>query len=186
MVLFAVATTTRREVEWMTRDVGRFFPAAWLRFRQGVPGLGRDGSLVDAYSRLLDHPDPVVRARTAQDWFDWEDTHVKTRPNQPSDPRYEDPLFRACFARLVTHYWRHAAWLEEGALLRDMYKLTGIPGVLVHGRLDLSSPLDVPWAVAEAWPDSELTILDEEGHTGGAGGIDAVISATDRFADPGR
>jgi proline iminopeptidase len=69
-------------------------------------------------------------------------------PGTPPDPRYDDPVFRLCFARLVTHYWRHAAWLEDGALLRDVDKLTGIPGVLIHGRRDLSAPLDIPWMLA--------------------------------------
>src|SRR4051794_23562031 len=33
LVLFLVGTGTRREVEWLTRDAGRFFPAEWARFR---------------------------------------------------------------------------------------------------------------------------------------------------------
>ena len=45
------------------------------------------------------------------------------------------------FARIVTHYFRHGAWLEEGQLLRDARRLAGIPGVLIHGRLDLGGPL---------------------------------------------
>ncbi len=137
MALFAVGTDTRREVEWVTRDAGRFFPAAWARFRNGVPEAEREGSLVDAYSRLLESPDPEVRAKAARDWCDWEDAHVKTRPDQPADPRYEDPAFRARFARLVTHYWRHTAWREEGELLRGVERLAGIPAVLIHGRLDV-------------------------------------------------
>jgi proline iminopeptidase len=183
MVLFSVVTTTRREVEWLTRDVGRLFPAAWLRFRDGVPESDRDGSLVDAYSRLLEDPDPTVRAKAARDWCDWEDAHVRFRPDQPPDPRYEDPHFRACFARLVTHYWRHAAWLEDDALLRGVERLAHIASVLVHGRLDLSSPLDVPWSLAREWPASELVVVEDEGHTGGPGMTDAVVSATDGFAD---
>jgi proline iminopeptidase len=55
-------------------------------------------------------------------------------PATPPDPRYEDPVCRLYFARLVTHYRRHAAWLEDGALLRDIDKLTGIPGMLIHGH----------------------------------------------------
>jgi proline iminopeptidase len=105
-----------------------------------------------------------------------------TRPDQPRNPRYEDPVFRLCFARLVTHYWRHAAWLEEGALLRGVERLAGVPGVLVHGRLDVSSPLDVPWNLARSWPGSELVIVDDAGHGGGPSVSDALVSATDRFA----
>jgi hypothetical protein len=31
----------------------------------------------------------------------------------------------------------------------DIEKFADIPAVLIHGRLDLSSPLDVPWTLAE-------------------------------------
>ena len=87
------------------------------------------------------------------------------------------------FARLVAHYWRHAAWLDEGLLLRGAARLAGVPGVLVHGRLDVSSPPDIAWALARAWPGSELTLVDNAGH--GAGHADAseiLIQATDRFS----
>jgi proline iminopeptidase len=87
---------------------------------------------------------------------------------------------------LVTHYWRHAAWLEEGALLRDIGRLAGIPAVLVHGRLDLSSPLDVPWSLARSWPGSKLVVIDGAGHSGGPGMTEALVAATDRFARASR
>ena len=183
MVLFSVVTTTRREVAWATRDVRRFFPAEWLRFRDGVPAAERDGDLAAAYNRLLLDPNPDVHEAAAREWCRWEDTHVRTRPDDPPDPRYDDPVFRLCFARLVTHYWSHAAWLEEDALLRDVGRLAGIPAVLVHGRLDVSAPVDVPWRLARAWEGSELIVVDE-GHRGGAAMTDAVVSATRRFAEP--
>jgi proline iminopeptidase len=59
------------------------------------------------------------------------------------------------FARLCAHYFSHAAWLEDGQLLRDARRLSGIPGVLIHGRFDLGGPPDVPW-LHRAWPGSEL------------------------------
>ena len=60
MVLNSVATTTAAEIDWITRGVGRFFPEAWARFRGGVPEREQNGSLVEAYHRLLMHPDPAV------------------------------------------------------------------------------------------------------------------------------
>src|SRR3954447_17368195 len=35
MILFSVTTTSREEVEWITRGCGHLFPAAWERFRDG-------------------------------------------------------------------------------------------------------------------------------------------------------
>ncbi|MQA27862.1 MAG: alpha/beta fold hydrolase, partial [Micromonosporaceae bacterium] len=186
LVLFSVVTTTRREVEWVTRDMRRFFPEAWARFRDGVPEAERDGSLVESYSRLLHDPDPAVRERAAKDWCDWEDTHVAVRADHKPDPRYQDPRFRMCFARLVTHYWRHAGFLDDGALLRDTRKLAGIPGALIHGRLDVSSPPDIAWELSRAWPDAELTLIDDAGHgLAQLSARQAVLTAIDRFAERG-
>ena len=85
------------------------------------------------------------------------------------------------FARLVTHYFSHAAWLEEDELLRNASRLAGIPGVLVHGRLDLAGPPDVAWLLAEAWPDAELHFVSG-GHTGDAEMDRLFLESTDRFA----
>jgi len=180
-VLFSIVTTTRREVEWVARDMGRIFPEEWARFRDAVPAAERDGSLVDAYSRLLADPDPTVRDAAAAAWCAWEDVHVSLQPGYEPHPRYRDPTFRMVFARLVTHYWRHAAWIEDGALLRDAGRLAGIPAVLVHGRLDVSGPADIAWQLHQRWTGSELTILDGAGH-GGGGMTELVLAATERFA----
>jgi proline iminopeptidase len=183
MVLFSVVTTSHVEVRWVTRDVGRYFPEEWTRFREHVPAAERDGDLVAAYYRLLRDPDPTMREKAARAWCRWEDAHVAVRSEHRPDPRYEDPRFRMALARLVTHYWHHAAFLENGALLRDAGRLSGIPGVLIHGRLDLSSPLDVPWRLSQAWPGSQLVVIDDAGHgTGQPGMREAVIGAIDHLA----
>jgi proline iminopeptidase len=182
IVLFSVTNTTQREVEWITREMGRIFPEEWARFRDGVPVDERDGNLAQAYSRLLHDRDPAVREKAARDWCDWEDTHVATHANYKPDPRYQDPVLRLRLARLVTHYWGHAGWLEDGILLREAGKLAGIPGVLVHGRLDISSPADTAWNLAQAWPDAELHLVEEAGHgTGVRSMSELVIAALDRF-----
>jgi proline iminopeptidase len=179
-VLSSIGTTRRHEVRWMTRDVGRLFPKQWARFRDGVPAAERDGDLVEAYSRLLHDSSPEVREKAARDWCDWEEAHVSLRSGGRS-PRWDDPAFRLCFARLVTHYWRNAAWLEDGILLREASRLAGIPGVLIHGRFDISSPVDIPCQISNAWPGSELVVVEDAGHSFGL--TEPIIAATDRFAD---
>jgi proline iminopeptidase len=180
LVLVAVTSGEAREIDWVTRSMGRIWPEAWARFRDGVPEGDRDGNLAAAYSRLLASDDPAVRERAARDWCAWEDTHVSLAPGWTPDPRFDDPDFRMVFARLVTHYWAHACFLPEGHLRRQLGRLAGVPGVLVTGRQDVSSPADVAWELHRAWPGSELVIIEDAGH--GLGTTDAVIEATDRFA----
>ena len=183
MVLEGIATTTTWEVDWITRGVGAFFPDAWQRFRGGVPEAERAGSLADAYHRLLMHPDPAIHEKAARDWCDWEAAIVALHPDDAPSRRNEHPAFRLGFARLVTHYWRHHAWLEDGVLVRDAHRLSRIPGVLIHGRMDLCNPLLTPWRLAQHWPGSELIVVDQAGHDAGHPGIaEYIIAATDRFA----
>jgi proline iminopeptidase len=89
---------------------------------------------VEAYARMLADPNPIARDLAAREWCAWEDTHISLTPGHNPNPRYQDPEFRLRFARLVTHYWRHAAFLEEDQLIRDAAKLNGVPGVFISGR----------------------------------------------------
>lgn len=174
LVLAAVATTTRREIRWITRDIGQFFPDAWAAF-----AAGRDPDhLCRSYHESLMHADVAIQAQAAADWCAWETAILAGPPH----PRYADPRFRLGFARLVTWYWANAAWLEEGALQRDVGRLAGIPGVLIHGRLDITTPLRAAWELSRDWAASRLVVLEQAGHDGrnphmGA----ALVAALDGF-----
>jgi proline iminopeptidase len=182
LVLGFVTTTSRREVQWITEDVGRIFPQEWDRFANAVPHHLRHLRLVDAYATMLADPDPTVRDNAAREWCTWEEAHVSLTPGHTPNPRYLDPEFRLRFARLVTHYWQHAAFLEEDQLIRDAAKLNGIPGVLIHGRYDVSGPLLTAWQLSRRWTTSRLRILDDAGHGGGKEFMPLVLGALNEFA----
>lgn len=182
MVLGFVTTTSRAEVRWITEDVGRIFPQEWDRFVEAVPQHLRSIPLVDAYAIMLADADDAVRDRAAQAWCNWEDAHVSLTPGHRPNPVFENPDFRLRFARLVTHYWRHAAFLEEDQLIRDASRLNGIPGVLIHGRFDISSPLATAWQLHKRWTTSRLHVLDDAGHGGGNEFVPLVIRTLAEFA----
>jgi proline iminopeptidase len=183
MVLLSITMSRPADVHWLAHETGRYFPEEWARFRAGVPAPDRDGDLIEAYDRLLNgHSDPAVRLQAARDWVAWEDAILSLEEGYvvPS-PRWADERHMIAFARLVTHYFSHAAWLDEDELILNASRLRGIPGVMVHGRLDLSGPPDVPWLLAQAWPDAGLHFVGG-GHTGDAEMDRLVLDATDRFA----
>jgi len=183
IVLVGATTTRRSEIGWLYRGVAPLFPEQWERFQAGVPAEDRDNDLVEAYHRLLELPDEEVRSKAALDWCDWESSLISVHPDYKPGPRWEQPAFRMAFARIVTHYFRHNAWLEPEALIRNAHRLRGIPGVIVHGRLDFDAPLTTAWELAQAWPDAELVIVNNAGHSPSDPGMnEAVIAATDRFA----
>jgi proline iminopeptidase len=131
---------------------------------------------------MLADPDPAVCDHAAREWCLWEDAHVSLAPSHTPNPRYRDPVFRLRFARLVTHYWRHAAFLDEDQLIRDAERLNGIPGMLIHGRYDVSGPLVTAWQLSRRWTTSRLEILDDAGHGDGSKFVPLAIDALNDFA----
>ncbi len=180
VVLAAVTMTRSVEVEWLTRGAGRFLPVEWEAFRDGVPPGQRSGDLSRAYAQLLTSPDADVRERAARDWCVWEDALASTSGSGPS-PRFADPAFRYGFARTVTHFFSHAAWLGRDQLLDGAARLGGVPAVLVHGRLDVGGPLRTAVQLHRAWPGSELVVAGRPGHLTDEV-AEHVTTATDRFA----
>ncbi len=182
MILTSVTMTRPADVHWLYHEVGRYFPEQWQRFRTGVPEAERDGDLVAAYYRLLNEStDTAARERAARDWCTWEDDVLSNEPGWQPNPRFDDPVFRMAFARIVSHYFHHGAGLADGQILRDAARLAGIPGVLIHGRFDLGGPADVAWLLARAWPDAELHLV-ATGHAGGEEMAVRMFEATNRFA----
>ncbi|SHF62637.1 prolyl aminopeptidase [Streptoalloteichus hindustanus] len=187
IILVGVTTTSPDEIDWLYRGVGRLLPGPWETFRDALPETDRDGDLVAAYHRLLNSPDAAVRTRAARAWCAWEDAVIAHetlgKPGQYSAKSDDDLM---AFTRICAHYFAHHAWLEDGQLLREAHRLAGIPAVLIHGRLDLGSPLATAWELAKAWPDADLQIIDDSGHTGSPAMRDAVLAATARFARTGQ
>ncbi len=154
VVLMAVTTTSRREVDWITEGVGAIFPEARDALATAVERedptyrRGRD-RIVEACAALLRGADDAARL--------------------------------LAFATLVTHYWAHDGFLDP-PLLERMAALEGIPATLVHGRRDVSGPVQTAWEVHRAWPGSELIVVEDEGH-GGPSMVEHWSHANDRLAD---
>jgi proline iminopeptidase len=190
VVLFAVTTTSRREVDWITEGVGAQYPEAWdalAAFAEEHGGFDRrDRSpqrlrLVEAYRRMLTSEDLRLVDAAARAWTTWEEAHIAIGGGGPAQPLVgsdDAPVtaFERGFARQVTHFWAHDGFVADWAapfgaapgagLLGGMGRLAGIPGVLIHGRRDVSGPAVTAWELHRAWPGSELIVVEEEGHGG--------------------
>ena len=143
MILLSITLTRPSDVHWLGHEVGPLLP----RGVGEVPGRrsrGRTGrrprrGLRPAAQRRSGPR--ASRRAAARDWVAWEDAILSLEEGYVvPNPRWSDERYRVAFARLVTHYFSHAAWLAEDELLGNAGRLADIPGVLVHGRLDLAGP----------------------------------------------
>lgn len=187
IVLVAVTTTDRFQVDWITETVGAIFPEAWDRLaghaeRAGIGYRRGESRLIEAYAQLMTDPQPAVRDAASRAWVDWEDHHISIAAGRVvHSPRWSDDEYRQGFATLVTHYWAHEAFLSP-PILERMDRLDGIPGTLIHGRRDVSGPAVVAWRLHGRWPRSELVIHETDGH-GGEAMTASWCDANTRHAD---
>ena len=191
MILVAITSTCRSELDWLYRGAGRIFPEAWTRFRDFAGAenyrLPTDTEppiegLLMAYSQLMENPEPDIRAQAAAEWVAWEDAVISMEHHgTPGAYSNRRDAARLAFVRICAHYFAHDGFLEDGVLIRHAGKLAGIPGVLVHGRNDLGSPMITAWELAQAWPGAELIVIEDSGHIGSAAMGEVLDSAGDRL-----
>ena len=181
MVLSAVTSSRRSEIDWLYRGVGRFFPEAWDRFRAAA-GVDRDGDVVGRYAEMIESHDPAIRDRAVREWCAWEDTVLSGETGGSSRPYGDRPdTAKIALVRICARYFSHGVWLDEGVLIEHADRLNGIPGVLIHGRWDLGSPPHTAWQLARRWTSAALHVVDSGGHLGDEQMADLVLSSLERF-----
>ena len=183
IILWGVTTGRHKEVDWWFRGgVAPLFPEQWERLRAVVPLATRDADVPQAYYDLLHDRDPAIRDRAALEWCRWESATLSWPPSHQLSTRFTDPYFRMAFARIVTHYVLNNAWLADGIVLREVPRLSAIPGVLINGRFDLQAPIGWAWDLSRAWPKAKLVIVDDAGHDESSSITQQLVRATDQFA----
>ena len=181
IVLCAITTGRHTELDWLFRGgLARFFPEQWARLVDALPENDRE-DIVAAYNRLLNDPDPEIRSGAVEAWCLWESATPDWPPRDGLAERFEDPDYALAFARIVTHYVLHNAFLEDGILLRNAERLQQIPGMLVHGRFDFQAPLENAYALSRAWPQAKLVVVDDAGHKPTGEVTREIVRATDGF-----
>jgi proline iminopeptidase len=164
---------------------GALVPQEGDRLLSWLPREDRDRDIVEAYRQWLNSQDPAIREQAALEWCMWESATPEWPPSSALAKRFADPDYRLAFARIVTHYASHNAWLEDGILLRNCYSLADTPGVLINGRFDFQLPLLNAWRLKRVWKTADLIVIDNAGHSVDQSISGEIIRVTNRFAARG-
>ncbi len=184
LVLRGIFLLREKDVKWFYQEGAHaMFPDAWDDYLAAIPEA-EHGDLVGAYHKRLTSPDPKVRLAAAKAWSLWEGRTSKLLPDASFVGHYEGDDFALAFARIESHYFFNKGWLDvDGQLLRDVPKIRHIPAVIVQGRYDCCCCPEQAWTLHKAWPEAELMIIPDAGHSATEPGISkALVAATDRFA----
>ena len=189
LILRGVFTLRATELDWFYEGGAQAIaPDLWEGYMAPVDAHPRskERTLIGTYRNLLWDEDPAIALEAAVAWSTWEASTITLHPRPDVIAQFAEARQALAFARIENHYFVHKGWMEDGALIRDADRLRDIPGVIVQGRYDICTPPFTAWDLHHRWPEAELHIIQDAGHAFDEPGIlDAVITATDRFADAG-
>ena len=185
LILRGIFMLRQSELQWFYQSGASYiFPEAWEEYLKPIPPQERD-DLISAYYKRLTSEDRNIRLEAARAWSVWEASTSKLLPSQKSVIRFGRPEFAEAFARIECHYFVNQGFLEtENQLIDNCDRISHIPGVIVQGRYDVVCPTVTSWELHKAWQKAEYIIVPDAGHSVSEPGIiDALVTATDRFAN---
>ena len=184
LIVRGIFLCRKKEIDWLYQEgASNLFPDPWEEYLAAIPPAER-GDLVGAYYKRLTGADEGERLRAALAWSLWEAKTSYLVPDEQNIREHGEPQRALALARIECHYFQHRAFFATGNfLLEQIGRVRHLPGVIVQGRYDVVCPPVSAWDLHRAWPEATLHITPDAGHSAfEAGNLDALITATDRFA----
>ena len=185
LILRGIFMLRPKEIRWFYQEGASYiFPDAWEHYLAPIPEDERH-DLVSAYYRRLTSPDLDVRQQAARAWAIWEASTSYLIQNPQVIERFGHDQFADAFARIECHYFINGGFFQPSdQLLQNVATIRHIPAVIVQGRYDVVCPMTSAWELHRAWPDADLVVVPNAGHSATEPGIlSALVEATDRFVD---
>jgi proline iminopeptidase len=186
LVLRGIFLLRKWEIDWFYQrpdGAGALFPDLWEKYVATIPRAERS-DMVRAYYRRLTSDDPQTMRQAAKTWSIWEGATSFLRLNPDYVAKFQEDDYAAAFARIECHYFiNNGFFATDNQLIEQVSRIRRIPAVIVQGRYDVVCPVKSAWDLHCAWPEADLRIVPDAGHSAfEPGNIHELISATDRFA----
>ncbi|MEM8504525.1 MAG: prolyl aminopeptidase [Cyanobacteria bacterium P01_D01_bin.1] len=184
LILRGIFMLRPKEIHWFYQSgASNIFPDAWEGYLAPIPVEDRD-DLVAAYYERLTSDDAAVRQEAAKAWSIWEASTSKLIPDTGLVERFGEGSFADAFARIECHYFINGGFFDNpNQLIDNVDAIRHIPTVIVQGRYDVVCPMVSAWELHRAWPESELIVIEDAGHSATEVGItSALVEACDHFA----
>lgn len=184
LILRGIFLLRRSELDWFYQDgCNWIFPEAYAQFAGLIPAAER-GDMIRAFHKRLTGPDKDVQLAAARAWSLWEGTTISLLHDPDRNRVFGNDLYAVAFARIEAHYFMNGGFFQrDGELLERAHRLHAIPGVIIHGRYDVVTPVRNAWDLKMAWPEADLRIVPDAGHAMSEPGIvHEIVAATRRLA----
>ncbi|MCL4108362.1 UNVERIFIED_CONTAM: hypothetical protein GTU68_065390 [Idotea baltica] len=175
LIVRGIFLATKKEVQWFYQEgASQIYPDYWQDFLQPIPEEERD-DLVTAYHKRLTGDNEIARMGAAKAWALWEARTASLQPKNSLLNHFGDPKTALSVARIEAHYFFNDSFFGPDQLLNNMDRLKDIPGFIVHGRYDMICNMKQAFDLHNAWPGSELMVIQNAGHSASEPGISSAL-----------
>ena len=183
LILRGIFLCRDEDIHWFYQQgANHVFPEYWQQYIQVIPPRERN-DMLGAFYRRLTGDNEIERMATAKAWSIWEGRCSTLHANENLVDHFSNPHLAMAMARIEAHYFVHKAFLEPNQILNNAQRLKDIPGTIIHGRYDMVCPVNQAIALSDAWPEAELKIIGDAGHSSSEPSTtDALIAATEKLA----
>jgi proline iminopeptidase len=180
MILRGVSLLSKENIDWLINGMETFFPEAHEKFQDFIP-KEEQKSLLKAYHQQLNSPYTETKQKAALNWSAYESACVSITPKPNTAPtKYEEIQAITAMASIQFHYFTHEVIADENSLLKRVDKFRHIPTSIIQGRYDAICPIKFVYRLHKAWPESNLIIVPDGGHSSLDPSIlSALIDATE-------
>lgn len=185
LILRGIFLTRRKELLWFYQyGASEIFPDFWERYRDEIPEEERH-DFISAYYKRLTSSDEKIRLRAARAWSVWEGATSKLLPDKNLIEHWENEHEALQLARIECHYFINNCFFpSDNYILENVEKIRHIPTVIVQGRYDIVCPMVSAWELHKAFPEAELIVIPDAGHSISEPGItSALVDAMDKIRD---
>ena len=182
------------ELKWFLGDVQHFFPEVWHKLVQYLPA-NQQNDVLNAYAALIFNDDIRISGEASVQWNAFENAIMRLKPldnstkSEPIEPKTKSPeelnnerITEVARARVQIHYILNQCFVDGEALLKQAVSLANIPTIIVQGRYDMVCPPQTAWALHQAMPHAQFTMVTDAGHSAMEPGVtSALIAATETF-----
>jgi proline iminopeptidase len=183
LVLRGIFLLRYAEIRWFYQHgASEIFPDAWEAYRDAIPANERDDFL-GAYHKRLVGTDQRAALAAARAWSVWEASASFLHSNGDNIKKWGEDQFALAVARIECHYFVNRGFLRsESQLLDDVPRIRHISATVVQGRYDVVCPATSAWDLHRAWPEAQLRIVPDAGHSAfETGNVHELVLATDRY-----
>lgn len=131
--------------------------------------------LWEKYIELSRHKNPLLRCKEYYNKIkqknkkyidNWNNLEFKTLTPDPKENNIKmDEKEKFVVTLLESHYYSNKFFLPFNYIINNSHKIKNIPGVLIHGRLDVICSLDDSYRLSKKLPNTDLRIIEKAGHS---------------------